>query len=1180
MNINGYNVYRHDRFDSYGGVAILTHKSINTVFKRVSIRNSGIEIIQVQILNCKLLKSIYSIYCPSSVTVSSADWDELFSLSSSNSIIAGDFNGHHVCWSNKSDTRGEQIFDSSLEFGYVSLNDGRPTRVKMVNGVLQQSSPDITFCSSDIAINVTWNVTCENLGSDHLVLKYSLGYQDRLNFIEKRNFAKANWNEYTEFLNVIFSESVSFECVQVMYDWFLEKINSAANKSIPLIKICTNPIRKFTPKQYWNQTLSKAVAERRLALKTLRRNPTPDNLCVLQRKTAEAQRLIRRAKSDSWHTFCDNICETTNVSDMWRKMRWMKGYQHVRRCVSEEKKEELLQSLTPDFVINNTPCFISSNELLESEFTIVELENSLKLKYSAPGNDNISYSMLSHLPLNAKIFLLNIFNRVLVSGYIPIQWRDIVIVPIPKNNDNDPKLRPISLISCICKLFHSMLNKRLEWYLESNKLLSPNTTGFRKGQSCLDNLARLVTNIQVGFSKNNATIACFVDIDGAYNNVIIECLVNILDRLKVGATICQYVWEFSKKRFLKIKVDDANVNGCTRWASKGIAQGDPLSPLLFNVATIDICRNIQNVFISQYADDFVLYSNHNKLSNSIIQMQLSVNTLIHLLSQLGLELAAEKSKLCVFSRGRIRQNVSIFVNNIALESVDCIKHLGVWLDSSLRWTKHIKETYEKSCKFLQIFKVLSGSGWGVHPQHLRRLYLSLIRSRIDYGSFLYDNSAKTNVKKLDLLQNRAMRIVGGYVRSTPVYAMESDLCIPPLVLRRKYLAFKYILKSRSFEGNLTVKYLSELALHLHNNFWSRKKKPLLADAFIETGSENIASAVPLENFSLDTWMSSIDIKKFIKPNIDCISEAKCTYEVNHLKNIVLQELNLKYDGWHSVYTDGSKDSAGRGASFFNPNSKVQCLFRINSCVSVMSVELLAIYEAVLFIEKNNICKIVILTDSKSSLQHIIRCVSGERGLAIAYKIISKLINLCKRGIKVMLQWIPSHVGLQGNEEADRLAKKAIKDGNDVEVVASWSEVLAKYRQFIRDNWREYFNKISKEKGIWYRSIVCEPPRIPWFSSSRLNRQQIVMALRLRSGHIPLNKFGFLMGKVTSPKCDECGVEDDVYHFLMECVRNASRRQQLVDKFNINRIDVGVFQSILAEPWSEAAKLLYYFKFHS
>lgn len=128
-------------------------------------------------------------------------------------------------------------------------------------------------------------------------------------------------------------------------------------------------------------------------------------------------------------------------------MRWAKGYKRNSSVIPLEKQKLLLKSLTPDYVNNSSPIFSSSNELLDSDFTMSELENCLKKKDTSPGDDEITYSMIHNLPIPGKKFLLYLFNLIFKSGYVPEQWKDILILPIPKpgsSNIDDAKLRPIS----------------------------------------------------------------------------------------------------------------------------------------------------------------------------------------------------------------------------------------------------------------------------------------------------------------------------------------------------------------------------------------------------------------------------------------------------------------------------------------------------------------------------------------------------------------------------------------------------------------------------------------------------------------------------------------------------------------------------------------------------------------
>jgi hypothetical protein len=85
-------------------------------------------------------------------------------------------------------------------------------------------------------------------------------------------------------------------------------------------------------------------------------------------------------------------------------------------------------------------------------------------------------------------------------------------------------------------------------------------------------------------------------------------------------------------------------------------------------------------------------------------------------------------------------------------------------------------------------------------------------------------------------------------------------------------------------------------------------------------------------------------------------------------------------------------------------------------------------------------------------------------------------------------------------------------------------------------------------------MQCEPPCIPWCTSVVMSRKLVVTAL---------NNFKFLMRNSDSPNCELCGVNDDVYHLLMQCVRSASVRRQIYNMLSVNRFDVGVMQSVLA-----------------
>lgn len=1177
LKVRDYNIYRSDRDDSYGGVAVFTHKSIQSQRVRASHVNSNIQIMHIKVYNCVDIENIIAVYCPPNKPTRVKDWDDIFCITDKKTLFLGDFNGHHSNWSiKKPDQRGHQIYEALSENHLVVLNDCTPTRIKLVNGILQQSTPDISIATSDIALKFDYRVSNETLGSDHRIVKMTVFISlSRLPVTKKRNFKRADFTLYKEIAEKLFEHYSISADLQKSYDVFVDYINIAAEISIPYINVSQNPATEFTPKPYWNPTLSKAVAERRLALSRFRRNPTPYNLDTLKSKINIAQNLIRKAKINNFQNFCSSLDQFTNAKELWDKMKWIKGYNLAqnRECIDEQTANRLLHDMTPDFVSPARPKFSSSNHLLDIPISVTEVENSIPIKNTSPGSDDISYLMIKHLPINAKHFLTQLYNFFYESGFVPKQWRDIIIVPIPKPG-RDPtapsSLRPISMLSCLCKILHNILNKRLDWFCEKHNLFSNYTTGFRKGHSCYDNLSILTYRILKGFTENKPTVACFLDINNAYNHIDIRALLSTLDDIGAGSKLCVYLWNFLNHRTLKISVRN---NMISRNTSLGLAQGDPMSPLLFNIATRKICNIIDNVCISQYADDFVIYDTCATLLDGTQNLQLALNKLVDLLTEVGLEVSISKTKICVFNRGFRRDTVQIKIKDIFLDVVDNVKYLGVWFDRSLRWSKHLNEMKEKVMKFLNILKIFRGPGWGIHPTHLRRLYLALIRSRMDYGSFLYDNCCKSLLNKIDILQNQGLRIIGGFIKSTPVHVMENDLCIPPLMVRRHYLAAKYWLKCKSILDNELINILSNLVESPLICYWNRKKLPLLIHVQRYLTDLPIHRSEQLGMFTLKIWTSSVDLLDIIKWDMDYVDKSKNSYDKNELLKLCNQAIYNHYSEFYKLFTDGSKDDYGVGAAFYDSQLNIHCKLRMDSRISIMHAELIAILEALSYITSIDYHSFVVLSDSKSALQHLARCTSTFRGTPIAYLILESILTLRSKNKKVILQWIPAHTGVVGNEIADILAKKATHEGIKANFLPTASDLLSTVKQRCSEQWSEYFDKRSLTKGIWYKTIQPILCRCPWFDGSGMSGNDVVTALRLRSGHIPLNSFGYLMKKTPSPLCTECDVIEDAYHIMMECVRNEAERLHFFQLINYTN-EMGICNSVLSDPSSNIARKLY------
>ena len=140
------------------------------------------------------------------------------------------------------------------------------------------------------------------------------------------------------------------------------------------------------------------------------------------------------------------------------------------------------------------------------------------------GPDKVAYFMLKHLPRSGMDFLLHIFNLSWTLHSFPSMWKTSSIIPIHKMEkplDSPASFRPISLTSCVSKLFECIILFRL-LFLKSNSILSPHQASFRPRRSTLDQILYLFQFISDGFNKprlRSRTILSNIDFSKAFDSV-------------------------------------------------------------------------------------------------------------------------------------------------------------------------------------------------------------------------------------------------------------------------------------------------------------------------------------------------------------------------------------------------------------------------------------------------------------------------------------------------------------------------------------------------------------------------------------------------------------------------------------------------------------------------------------
>ena len=997
LKIPGYTIIRKDRSEKKGGLAIIIKNSLK--FLEIA-NNNEIEYQEIKIFLQNQQINLLNFYISPTTTIDYTNLETLFK-NHTKSLIIGDFNAHNTIWgSTHTDARGKTIETLIDQNNLILLNTGQPTHFQ---SNANPSVLDLSISTINISSKIHWNICNNSMGSDHqpILITYNETPNLEDSFTPRWKFTKADWKQFEQKCheNLTLSTFDPTKPIHENLENFQTTLIEIASNTIPKTK---KPSKKRKLLPYWNDTIKNAIYERNRAHNKWKKSNTTENHIAYKKAKSQATRTIKLESQQFWQNYCNSINSSTKLSSVWRMSKRMNGNSTRPSSQVITSNNQILtdnkdkankfaeafaqvssnRNYTPAFRDYKIKFEQENAELLEkdslttsqqtginSDFTIYELETTINdlRNGSSPGEDDITYELLKHLPTSSIRLLLKLLNQSWSQGTVPQNWKHSIVLPLLKTGKDPTDIssyRPISLTSALSKVTEKIITNRLEWFLEKNQILSPHQTGFRKNRSTIDQVIRLQDEINKYLQNKGHTLGLFLDFEKAFDLLWHSGLLYKLRKIGIQGRTFNWIKDFFSNRTIQVKIGQQLSS--TFLIENGTAQGSVISPLLFLIMINDLTDNISDSNISLFADDTALFKSGKHINLLEKSIQLNLDKIQQWCDRNGFKISTDKTVAILFTKSTKEIDLNITLLNNKIKTVDSTKFLGVIFDKRLTWEKHIQYITSRAKKRLNLLKSLSGTKWGAATKALLTLYRSLIRPILDYADIAYDSARNSHLKKLDLIQSAALKTCLGAIKNTPLEILQTELNEPPLDLRRLHHQISTITRSK-LTPNHPAKNITED--HWTNHYSKFKiKNPSI---YIKT----LPYHDRLFNLNIETtklpptppWQN-----KHIAIDDSLTREIKKSQCPSALLALANQELHISKALNHQIiYTDASKDSQGQiGIGIYLDESK-KWQHRLTDGMSIFAAEMTAIKAALTIARDTQPSQpIVIATDSLSSLKSI------------------------------------------------------------------------------------------------------------------------------------------------------------------------------------------------------------------
>lgn len=672
-------------------------------------------------------------------------------------VFIGDLNCN-IQWDNPGDLSG---FHSSLFHLAESLSLSQvvphPTR--------GSNFLDIMLASDDLVSTCT--VGAPFSSSDHSSFTFSFDFSTaQSNFIPKLCFSRTDYDTLSYLIGSLdwFSHLDNCNDIDMMYDRFVSLVSDRLAKCTPISRLRLS-FDKYPPH------IRNLHRHKELLFAKLHLDGVLPQFKITCAKLESEIRAFLRSRENA--TFSKPLTSNTRF------------YSYVgSRIKTKAKNVSLLGPLGTPLISNSDKC-----ELLADYFsTVFTIDDGSLPSLSLPRIDSscplpliLPHEVAKNLrkikpscclpidklpPIIFKkcsealsIPLSIIFNFSISLGTVPRIWKSSIVVPIPKSaSPSSPSdYRPISLTPTASKTLERIIKGQLVDWCTKHNLIPTHQHGFVSSRSVTSQLLEVTQGWREALDVGFAVDAVYIDLAKAFDTVSFPKLLHKLESLGIRGQLYDWLSSFLNERSFQVRVGDSL--SFPRPVLSGVPQGSVLGPFLFLLYVSDIGSIVSTaplVDLRLFADDLKIYSSFDPSdpSTSHTQLENCLNSLVVYCHTWQLRVATQKCS--VLHIGTTNPCLPFTLDTVVLPKVDCIRDLGVLVDTKLTFSQHIDRLAVRSTSLVfSLFRTLSSTLPTVYLQ----CYKSYVLPILDFASPVWSPHSKKHIAKIEAVQSLFTRML-------------------------------------------------------------------------------------------------------------------------------------------------------------------------------------------------------------------------------------------------------------------------------------------------------------------------------------------------------------------------------------------------------------------------------------